>query len=1018
MKETIFMVDDTELYMTFTASGLRSHYNVVTMSSGKKMFETLKSVIPALILLDVNMPEMDGFAVLEKLKLDPLYSSIPVIFLTSNADEEVEMKGFDMGAVDFITKPFSLVRLHNRIMSHINVDKLVKSRTIEYEQLYSDVLFILSSVISSRDNLTGWAINGTDRYVAALVDAMVKQGVYAYEVAKWDKDSLTVSASLYDIGKLSIPESILNKPDKLTPDEFNIIKTHPSKGVAIINKIVHLTKASKYLADAGSFAEFHHENWDGTGYPHGLVGTDIPLQGRVMAFADAYNALVSDRPHRKALSHNEAVGTIMSEASNKFDPKLASVFFSIRDKFKEISEEYNEFNDKNRLLWDGMSFPTSNNQQEITSKSKILIVDDDPIVLAALTSMLSAEYDISVAGNGASGIDIAKRIQPSLVLLDIYMPAMDGYGVLVALKNDPDTKNIPVIFLSSRGTKDDKVRGLMLGAADYITKPCNEFALRLRIGNLLKHTESQAIPDITQPNTPQPAANLIPRKHFYDILESMWHNAVVPQNRISFVIFHIENLDDYTETHGHQKGERMLGDLAKIISAKFGNSIHIARWSGVEVAVAIPNIEISDVINISKDIKASFKGNLPLYFGATTAIPSLDDNFVVNEFVLDAFMALSNAKVGVKLDGAPNMGGGQSEVVDIILALNDELKYEEMLDMLITKMMDLTNSDAGTLYMLQSGKLHFCIIQNKTKGINKTMEDTTHWAAIPVDETNIKNISAYAAVKREVVILDDVYSSDKFDFAGTKRYDKINGYRTKSMLVIPLIARNNEEQRVLGVIQLINAIDPVTKEVTAYQNTSNVQILTALSQIAANALGNILHKQEIVTLHDISMTDALTGLGNRRQFDKLLNSEWNLSAQKQQPLSFLILDIDFFKRVNDTYGHVSGDIVLKGVGAVLRETLSEMDRAARWGGEEFAIVLTNTDINDAIHVANSVRVAIENTQFTVENGEVIQVTTSVGVNSIIVQPDLEYTLTNFLSDTDAALYEAKQTGRNRVCAVR
>jgi len=1017
MKETIFLVDDTKLYLTFTAEGLRSQYNMLTMSSGKEMFEMLDSTIPALILLDINMPEVDGFTILEKLKSNPLYANIPVIFLSSDTNEETEIRGFEMGAVDFVTKPFSMVRLHHRIMSHINVDKMVKGRTNEVEQMRFTMLSVLANVVGSHANLAEWHTSCTAKYVSALIEAMIQQGIYASIVSDWDKDSLAMSAALYDIGKASISHDILNKPGELTAEEFDIVKTHAVKGVDIINRVIFLTKSNKYLGDAGSFAEFHHENWDGTGYPHGLSGTKIPLQGRIMAIADVYNALVSDKLYRKAFDCDEAARIIEGESGKKFDPKLVNTFLSIKDKFKEIREEHDARTDKNRKLWESM-FSSSDNQSGIAmvAKNKILIIDDESISLLRLTNMLSNEFDISVAREGISGIDIAKKEKPSVILLDVIMPAMDGYEVITALKKDVDTKDIPVIFLTGRNSVDDKVKGLMLGAADHINKPCNEFALKARINNLLNYSQGHNPTEVRKTGVVNPASNLIPRNHFYDIFDVMWRNAAVSRSRITFVIFHAENFEDYSEIHGLQKAEDMLNELSEIIFNKFNGTALAARWSSGEVALVVPDVALDDVINISKDIIKSFADKFTMYFGVASAIPSLDGRLILNDFILEAFMSLSNAKMGIKQD--QNSSDDNNDVVDIILALNDELKHEEMLDMLVTKMMDLTGSDAGTLYMLQNETLHFCIVKNKTKKINKTMEDTTHWAPILVDETNIKNVSAYSVIKREVVVLDDVYSNRKFDFSGTKSYDKIIGYRTKSMLVIPLIAHANDEQKVLGVLQLINATDPATNESTTYQNTSNVQILTALSQIAANALGNIVHKQEIVALNDISMKDALTGLGNRRHFDKVLNREWASSLQHQQPLCFLILDIDFFKQVNDTYGHVSGDIVLKGVAAVIKETLCETDHAARWGGEEFAIILINTDISDAVQVANSVRVAIENASFTVEGNEVVKVTASMGVNSIVVQPDTDYTLTNFISDTDAALYNAKQTGRNRVCTVK
>jgi len=302
-------------------------------------------------------------------------------------------------------------------------------------------------------------------------------------------------------------------------------------------------------------------------------------------------------------------------------------------------------------------------------------------------------------------------------------------------------------------------------------------------------------------------------------------------------------------------------------------------------------------------------------------------------------------------------------------------------------------------------------------GVDKAMDDNSDWPPIRLDQANIENVSAYSAIKQEVVVIEDVYHDTTFNFQGTKRYDELTGYRTRSMLVLPLITYRGDEAKLLGIIQLMNSIDVATGEIASYESTSSIPLLIALSRIAANTLANKIHIQEIAALYDISINDDLTGLGNRRYYNNVLSQRWNISLQRQEPLSFLILDIDHFKKVNDTYGHVSGDLVLKGIAAVLKNSLRGSDHIARWGGEEFAIILTKTSMPSALKVAENVRSAVENAIFEIENERKIKLTVSIGVHSITVQPESEYTLVKFLSDADAALYRAKQTGRNKVCHV-
>ena len=339
MRKIIYIVDDSVINLTIVEKGLREFYDVVQIPSGKRMFEMLEVVKPVLILLDVVMPEMDGFEALERLKLDPRYQDIPVMFLTGRNDIEVEIRGFEMGVVDFVSKPFSIPVLLNRINTHLDIDLLLKQRTKALEKMHRDQLHVLANVIENRDSETGNHINRTVKYVDALIAGMRKYDVYTAELNEWDIENVGICAALHDIGKIAIPDAILNKPAKLTFSEFDIVKSHTTKGAEIINSVINITGEARYLDDAYLFAEFHHENWDGSGYPHGLKHTSIPLQGRVMSIVDVYDALVSERPYKKALSHELAVKTIMADSDKKFDPKIANVFYNIRDVFKEILEQ-------------------------------------------------------------------------------------------------------------------------------------------------------------------------------------------------------------------------------------------------------------------------------------------------------------------------------------------------------------------------------------------------------------------------------------------------------------------------------------------------------------------------------------------------------------------------------------------------------------------------------------------------------------------------------------------------------
>jgi len=345
MQRIIFLVDDNATNLTVAEDALSKHYRVVSLSSAAKMFKALEKFRPDLILLDIEMPEMSGFSALKKLRENNSYADIPVIFLTARTDPESEAYGIEAGAKDFIMKPFSAPVLLNRIRYHLNVDDLIRERTAQLvkrteqlERLQNGIVFSWADLVESRDNNTGGHIDRTSIYMKVLIDAMISQKVYYDEIIKWNLESVISSARLHDLGKIVIPDAILNKPGPLTDEEFLKMKQHSKEGERIIEKAIKQTGDADFLQNAKMIAAYHHERWDGTGYPYGLKETDIPLQGRIMAIIDVYDALVSERPYKKAFTHEKAVSIIIEGAGGYFDPKITEVFNKVNEKINELRE--------------------------------------------------------------------------------------------------------------------------------------------------------------------------------------------------------------------------------------------------------------------------------------------------------------------------------------------------------------------------------------------------------------------------------------------------------------------------------------------------------------------------------------------------------------------------------------------------------------------------------------------------------------------------------------------------------
>ncbi|MCL2627297.1 MAG: response regulator [Oscillospiraceae bacterium] len=341
MRKIIFVVDDNSTNLTVAEEALAEQYQVIALPSAAVMFKALEKFSPDLILLDIDMPEMNGFEAIEKLRADEKHANIPVIFLTGLNDSANEAHGINLGAVDFIMKPFSEPVLLNRIRNHLFIDDLIRKRTAQLEerteqleQLKNGLVFTMADLVENRDQNTGGHIDRTAGHMETLINAMIERGVYVDEMKDWDLDLVVSSARLHDLGKITIPDSVLNKPGKLNDEEFDLMKTHSLEGERIINNAIKRTGDAAFLHNAKIIAAYHHEKWNGTGYPYKLAGEAIPLQGRIMAVIDVYDALVSERPYKKAFSHEKAVEIIMEESGTHFDPNIAKVFFEVNEKMR------------------------------------------------------------------------------------------------------------------------------------------------------------------------------------------------------------------------------------------------------------------------------------------------------------------------------------------------------------------------------------------------------------------------------------------------------------------------------------------------------------------------------------------------------------------------------------------------------------------------------------------------------------------------------------------------------------
>ncbi|MDR1240254.1 MAG: response regulator [Treponema sp.] len=365
-RQVIFLVDDNMANLTAGKTMLKDHYDVFSIPSGSKLFEILEKIQPDMILLDVEMPGMSGYEALEKLKADRKTRDIPVIFLTARTDPGSELEGLNLGALDYIPKPFSPPLLLKRLKNHLliqqqqralkdyndNLQQMVQKRTRQVVELQNSILSAVTEMVEVRDDATGGHIERTQSYLKLLVDKLLAERIYWDEVSSWNLEFLVPSAQLHDVGKIAISDAILNKPGKLTPEEFDIMKKHTSIGERAIEGIMKTTPENDFLHHAKIFAGTHHEKWDGSGYPRGLKKDGIPLQGRLMAIADVYDALIAVRPYKQPLAPAEAERIILEGKEKHFDPVLTDLFQDLAPRFALVAEHCNAALQKEMVFGD------------------------------------------------------------------------------------------------------------------------------------------------------------------------------------------------------------------------------------------------------------------------------------------------------------------------------------------------------------------------------------------------------------------------------------------------------------------------------------------------------------------------------------------------------------------------------------------------------------------------------------------------------------------------------------------
>jgi putative two-component system response regulator len=318
----ILVVDDEPTNLQLMRRLLDQDYRLLFAKDGERALELARAELPQLILLDVMMPGMTGHETCRRLKADPRTAGIPIIFITALIDTEDEVVGFEAGAVDYINKPVSAPILRARVRTHLSLVHLDELRQSRLELVQR-----LGRAAEYKDSETGYHVVRMSHYAARMALSIGQSEGWV--------EMLRTAAPMHDVGKIGIPDQILTKPGRLTPEEWAVMQTHPAIGAKIIGEHADPMLRMAYIA-----ALTHHEKWDGSGYPAGLAGEAIPLEGRLVAVADVFDALTSKRPYKRPWTNEEAADLIKSEAGRHFDPQIVEAFLRSMPEILAIQRRY------------------------------------------------------------------------------------------------------------------------------------------------------------------------------------------------------------------------------------------------------------------------------------------------------------------------------------------------------------------------------------------------------------------------------------------------------------------------------------------------------------------------------------------------------------------------------------------------------------------------------------------------------------------------------------------------------
>ncbi|HWE01402.1 MAG TPA: response regulator [Tepidisphaeraceae bacterium] len=594
----VLIVDDDEFALSILESTLsRMGYTTVSARDGNEAIEILRRGEIRLVITDWDMPGMNGVELCRVIRREDLSGYVYVIMLTGREGPRQQMEGLYAGADDFINKPLDPESL---LICLKTAERILSLETRDV------ALFALAKLAESRDSETGSHVERVQSYSRLLAQHLSAEVKASAGIDAEYVRLLYQTSPLHDLGKVGIPDAVLLKPGKLTATEFAIMKTHTIVGAETLDAALNRFPSARFLQLAREIAISHHEKFDGTGYPYGLAGQQIPMCGRIVAVADVYDALTSRRVYKEAVTHEQAAAIIKRDSGTHFDPEVVGAFLRAEEQIIDMRERLRD--DLAPSSQPPAPLPPPPPVVSDQRSCKILIAEDDPVLLQKLAELLAGTGEpIFLASDGEEAKHILDEHKPRVVISDWEMPKIDGVELCGQIRRDVEIEPVYFVMLTAHSNKERLLDAYRAGVDDFVAKPFDpeELLARVRAGIrsgklhdelVRKATGSQAInAQLTQLNSrleklaiTDELTGLFNRRHAMSRLEEQWALAERYSRPLTIAMIDIDHFKKINDVYGHHAGDMVLRRVAMVLREQTRETDTVCRVGGEEFLIIFP----------------------------------------------------------------------------------------------------------------------------------------------------------------------------------------------------------------------------------------------------------------------------------------------------------------------------------------------------------------------------------------------------------------------------------------------